>query len=90
MVNLVLRCVKERTQNLSRILAPFKVVLVDTSWEEGNVFEKCSGVGAEVLEHGGDERKFDCGSEALVVYYLQHTRPPLFPFSGQSTRVPLF
>ena len=68
---------------------PVKVVLVDTLGEEGDDAEKFSGVRAKPLEHGGGERKFDRGREALVMLGLQHARSLLLPFLRQSIHVPL-
>lgn len=66
-----------------------KVILDNSLWEEGNNPEKSSHVTTKLLEHGGNEREFDYGGEALLVLSLQHTRLLFFPFPSQSIRIPL-
>jgi hypothetical protein len=96
-MNPLLRCVRERTQNPSRISIPLEmvgnsqigVVLVNTVREEGNNFQKRSRIGAKFLKHGGGKRNLDCGGETLLMPCLKYARSTFRPLSRQPVCTPL-
>ena len=61
-MKLLLRCVNERRQNLSKIFfrswvveTTIEIRFVDTLWEEGNDSEKVTGIEVKLAGGGGGE-----------------------------------